>query len=96
MRCAAALPPGAEGPGGHPGGGYRQQRRGEGEPRSAACGRIVSCHFHQVGDLQRSRREEPETWERAFQRGGDREHEVVPFGQVRALMRQDRIELAIV
>jgi len=92
-RCASAR---AEGAGGHPGRGHRQQRRGDGEPRSPAYGRVVSCQLHQVGDLPRCDREEPDAPERSFQRSGDREQEVMPFVQMCALVRQDRIKLAIV
>ena len=59
-------------------------------------GRVISGYLDQVGDLPRSDREEPHERECALQRHGQRDHDVVPSGQVRALMRQDRIQLMVI
>ena len=48
----------------------------------AADRRVVSGGFHQIIDLTRGDREEPDSRERAAKCGGERQHEVVPLGQV--------------
>ena len=95
MRRAAALPARSQGPGGNPRGRHGQQRRGNGEPRRPADRCVVSRYLHQVGDLPRGQAEEPHNRECVLQRRRERQHQVMPPGQVRALMRQDRVKLAV-
>lgn len=93
MRRATALPPAPRAPAGTPAAATASSAVAA-VSRGVRRGRIVGRHLDQVGDLLRGDREEPDPGEDALERGGEPQHQMVPAGQVRALMGQHRVELA--
>ena len=87
-RGAAAR---AEGSGRNSRSRHGQQGRGDREPRRPAYGRVVSRYLDQVSDLPRGHREESYGRERTPQGYSERQDYVMPSGQVRPLMGQNRI-----